>query len=595
MLGDDENTAMRGTTCLALGALVVIVLGACGETAPVAERGAGEDTLPSGQVTLPPPPTPTAPVFPPREPSPEPLAEATQALRPEGPWLLYCGQDGEAALMDIDGPGRLHLALSCLAPNQVSGMAGLAIGDGSLIQFPSGEELRGVCCGAAGWSADGSLALLADDGLDGNGTELVIYDVAAERFRELLRSEFAITPLGLSPGGTWAVYLESYRESKATDDGQPTARVMVVSVDGRTPRTLLESAHTDVFYDRALGWLSESSLLLTRSDYPCNLVPRNHELLLVDLNTGAVRRLFGQHSYAAFDPMSQTILLVELPPGPCQEGEPPGPLVRMSAKDGWIPHNTGEWGEHLRVSAIEWHPELGQFSVRVDGVAGGTPLRLITLDPDGGMRLAFHLPDVAFIMGAGLYPSPDGAWIVVGAAAPHGTRLYDQDGQLVKELTLESGQLSYGVEHVLWMPGSDVFFLTEPEGTGIFRAAAEDGWEAVLIEPGADYGSRLTLVEAPAWPYRQVCRGSRYTRLQVGDRVMVSYEPPQASWLRVSPLGFEMIGLQPGEKAQIIGGPDCDGTHVWWELAPESTDLTGWAAEGDAEGAWLLPIERGPQ
>jgi hypothetical protein len=197
-------------------------------------------------------------------------------------------------------------------------------------------------------------------------------------------------------------------------------------------------------------------------------------------------------------------------------------------------------------------------------------------------------------MGAGLYPSPDGAWIVVGAAAPHGTRLYDRDGLQVKDLTLESGELGYGVEHVLWLPGSDVFFLTEPEGRGIFRAAAEDGWEAVLIEPGADYGSRLTLVEAPAWPYRQVCGGSRYTRLQVGDRVMVSYEPPQASWLRVSPLGFELIGLQPGEQAQIVGGPECDDTHVWWELAPDSTGLTGWAAEGDAEGAWLLPIERGP-
>jgi hypothetical protein len=33
---------------------------------------------------------------------------------------------------------------------------------------------------------------------------------------------------------------------------------------------------------------------------------------------------------------------------------------------------------------------------------------------------------------------------------------------------------------------------------------------------------------------------------------------------------------------------------VWWELAPDSTGLTGWAAEGDAEDAWLLPIERGP-
>jgi hypothetical protein len=75
---------------------------------------------------------------------------------------------------------------------------------------------------------------------------------------------------------------------------------------------------------------------------------------------------------------------------------------------------------------------------------------------------------------------------------------------------------------------------------------------------------------------------------------MVSYEPPQASWLRVSPLGFELIGLQPGEQAQIVGGPECDDTHVWWELAPDSTGLTGWAAEGDAESAWLLPIERGP-
>jgi hypothetical protein len=157
MLGDDENTAMRRTACLALGALVVIVLGACGQIDPAPERGIEEPPPQGSQVTLSPPPTPTASAFPPREPSPEPLAEATQALRPEGPWLLYCGQDTEAALMDLDGPGRLHPGLSCLAPNQVSGTAGLAIGNEA--SFSSRRrELRRVAAArwAGQWTAPGA-------------------------------------------------------------------------------------------------------------------------------------------------------------------------------------------------------------------------------------------------------------------------------------------------------------------------------------------------------------------------------------------------------------------------------------------------------
>lgn len=538
-----------------------------------------------------------------------PAGDQPTGLNGDGPWLLYCDQEERAALMDVDGPGRLTLGVGCMQPGQVSAAAGLAVQEGSLLQFPGGDEIRPVCCPSAEWSADGGLALLTDPGLNPPAGDLVLYDSAADRLRPLFSSDLEITPLGLSPGGTWAVYLRMDRDP---GPGQAPAAVMAVSTDGLRVHELYRLYDADLIRNSVLGWLSESTLLIQRSDYPCNLEPNHLELLYADLERGAARHLLDQHAYIAFDPSTQTILVEVLPREPCSDGEPQrGELVRLSAADGWRPRPVElpeAWGQDWAVSWIQWHPELGAFSLRVGENRGGAPLHLAILASDGSIEVEFPLGESVVVDLARLFPSPDGRLILVGAAPPHGSRLYDRSGRQVAVLGTGNQPFGYGPDKVLWMPEGGAFFATFAEDFGIYRAAEQDGWRPLLIEPSGDARSSLTLVRAPAWPFRHACDWADagrqlecqaacnqrdYTRLQIGDRVMVSLDPPVANRLRGGAgLGGQVIDmLQPGTRAEIAGGPVCADGYIWWRLEPEGSSPSGWAAEGDAQGAWLVPVE----
>ena len=595
--------------CFALGVLAAIALGACAQTDSAMERGVDEGPPSGGQVTLPPAWTPTASALPPREPTLEPLFEAAQAISSLGPWLVFCGQDGLMAVMDLEGPGRLYPGLLCLAPERVSALAGYALDVASLIQFPGGEEIRAACCDAAGWSADGNLALFAETDPYVHTSVMSLYDVAADRSRRILQSDFEVTPLGLSPRAAWAVYVETDELPGEPPSRQPLSQLMAVSRNGRQVVELHEVDSAAYRTDRILGWVAESTLLVTQSGPECNLEPFRHELLLADLNTGMFRTIFGKHSYIALDPATQTVLLEELPPGPCTDSNDVGRLVRLSAEDDWEPHGVplpAEWGGDWAISRIEWHPELEAFSLRIGENRGGAPLHLVTMETDGTIRQEFPLEDSKIVTLARLFPSPDGGWIVVGASPPHGTRLYDRAGRLVKVLAAGDESLSYGVEHVLWMPDGKTFFMSDPEGPGVFRAAEAGGWEPRLVESWGAARTSLMLVQSPARPFkhacstssdmrvaacRQACDGRDYTRLHVGDRVILSYEPPLSSRLRSSPeISGGVVGkLAPGEKADILGGPICGDGYVWWYVEAEDTESSGWAAEGNVDGAWLLP------
>ncbi len=87
------------------------------------------------------------------------------------------------------------------------------------------------------------------------------------------------------------------------------------------------------------------------------------------------------------------------------------------------------------------------------------------------------------------------------------------------------------------------------------------------------------------------CSDSYPSRLHVGDRAYVSYQPPLANRVRSNPnLGADIIGLiQPGESMKIINGPACANQWVWWYVQAHNEDLNGWTAEGDGENYWLVP------
>ena len=91
----------------------------------------------------------------------------------------------------------------------------------------------------------------------------------------------------------------------------------------------------------------------------------------------------------------------------------------------------------------------------------------------------------------------------------------------------------------------------------------------------------------------QPCAGSYPSRLHVGDRAYISYDPPLPNRVRSEPNTVAaVIGyLQVGERMEIIDGPICNSGWVWWRVRSlDTAGLVGWTAEGDESGYWLVPL-----
>ncbi len=95
----------------------------------------------------------------------------------------------------------------------------------------------------------------------------------------------------------------------------------------------------------------------------------------------------------------------------------------------------------------------------------------------------------------------------------------------------------------------------------------------------------------PANPTWVPCPGTYPSRLQVGAQAFVSYDPPLANRVRTEPNGVApVVGfIQLGEKVTVIGGPICSDEWIWWQVRSLQSGMTGWTAEGDKQGYWLVP------
>ncbi|OGO28415.1 MAG: hypothetical protein A2Z16_09185 [Chloroflexi bacterium RBG_16_54_18] len=88
------------------------------------------------------------------------------------------------------------------------------------------------------------------------------------------------------------------------------------------------------------------------------------------------------------------------------------------------------------------------------------------------------------------------------------------------------------------------------------------------------------------------CAGTYPSRLNVGDRAFVSTDPPLPNRVRTLPDPESPITgyLDVSEKIEILEGPVCSATWIWWRVRSLEKNLTGWTAEGDAENYWLVPL-----
>jgi serine/threonine protein kinase len=90
----------------------------------------------------------------------------------------------------------------------------------------------------------------------------------------------------------------------------------------------------------------------------------------------------------------------------------------------------------------------------------------------------------------------------------------------------------------------------------------------------------------------QPCVGVYPSRLHVGDKAFISYDPPLPNRVRTQPnTDADVVGfLQPGEQMIILDGPVCSNQWIWWRVRSLGTGMTGWTAEGDATNYWLVPM-----
>lgn len=86
------------------------------------------------------------------------------------------------------------------------------------------------------------------------------------------------------------------------------------------------------------------------------------------------------------------------------------------------------------------------------------------------------------------------------------------------------------------------------------------------------------------------CNGAPTTRLNVGMRASVTYTDGTPGSIRPAPASGQVLGKVPeGGGMDIIGGPRCDNSRIWWRVKTDN-GYTGWISEGKPGEYWLEPI-----
>jgi len=97
------------------------------------------------------------------------------------------------------------------------------------------------------------------------------------------------------------------------------------------------------------------------------------------------------------------------------------------------------------------------------------------------------------------------------------------------------------------------------------------------------------LAPIPLW---STCPLSVTSRLNIGDRAMVSLDPPNPNHVRPEPRlsspAFERL-LNPGDEMLVLHGAACND-HITWRQIAATNDLVGWTGEGDIGHYWLEPV-----
>jgi hypothetical protein len=133
--------------------------------------------------------------------------------------------------------------------------------------------------------------------------------------------------------------------------------------------------------------------------------------------------------------------------------------------------------------------------------------------------------------------------------------------------------------------------LQTPNGSNLETAAS------LTLTPSETQtgGAAVTLTVTNSF----VCPNAPPTRFKVGDKGQVTMNKGLPTRLRRDPevVDNKFIKLLPdGTKFEIIAGPICatkqdtGQSFIFWQVRMPDDPITGWIAEGDAQGYYIEPI-----
>jgi hypothetical protein len=104
---------------------------------------------------------------------------------------------------------------------------------------------------------------------------------------------------------------------------------------------------------------------------------------------------------------------------------------------------------------------------------------------------------------------------------------------------------------------------------------------AIGVPEGEDEGTWVPCDNAPP------------SQLQVGDNATLDQGIEFAIRLRGEPglTGTIISTITQIDILEIVNGPACYDHLVWWEIRSIGTGNSGWTAEGNSFGPWILRID----
>lgn len=588
--------------------------------------------------TLPPRPTLTS--------TPSPTAVLVPTWDPDtlnrpvdtaGPWLLFCGRvEGQVAtfLGDLDGSAFERIGEDgCLEVAQVSpGGEFAAVFKGrilQIVQFPSGKavlevELPGVLvsrlpASQSLWSPQGRRLALPLNVREGPvphlqpPSDLYVLDLQDRRLTEVFDgekgpSECQPSPcprasgehvefLSWSPEGNWLIVQDSASWARSVYGGRPplpvnytaqgeTTNLFAISSNGRSARWLMEiPAPLSI---RVIGWSSEATAFTFHGDWDGSFwgAGRVHRHNIVTRQSELVAdRVYTIH---AFDPGSSTLLSYR--PYFGDAGFSSLPLfTRMTAAGGWEPQELAAGSGSIM--GLSWVPELEAFYVvRYGSDRGRSRVQLLNTGGENLMSREIGLVERSAV--AGLVPSPNSSYLLFNGNTWTGDESTIDEGMVLLNRAGETVRTyARSAQGVVWAPGSEVFYVILRQEGGLYAAGQDTGWKLERLASPNFRDSPLVMVKRAERPFHVPCDGAPASRIAIGDEVYVSDVPAIPSRLRKEPSTTSVViaRADPGARLTVLEGPECSDGFVWWSVSVASDgDISGWAAEGDAEGAWLV-------